>query len=151
MTVKGTNADYVGIQHCGNIVYNNVVFNNSTNFYGESVTCNNCTFNLSSRYIWTYGAKTVSFNNCTFNTDGKAVLAYSEDTSLHQTVNIKDCVFNATQTGHTGSGDACAAVEIDSRFSDYTINFSGENTVDSHFAGLYRIKNTGATNVTINQ
>ena len=152
VTVKGINSDYVGIQHSGDIVYNNVTFNDSTTLYGESVTFNNCTFNLSSRYIWTYGAKEVTFNNCTFNTDGKAILIYAEEWVDSQTVNVNGCTFNATETGHTFSGDACAAVEIDASLitGRYTVNFTGTNTVDPDFNGIYRIKNNSASKVTIN-
>ena len=152
VTVKGINSDYVGIQHSGDIVYNNVAFNDSTTLYGESVTFNNCTFNLSTRYIWTYGAKEVTFNNCTFNTAGKAILIYAENGVDSQTVNVNGCTFNATETGHTWSGDPCAAVEIDASLitGRYTVNFTGTNTVDPHFNGIYRIKNNSASKVTIN-
>ena len=152
VTVKGINSDYVGIQHSGDIVYNNVTFNDSTTLYGESVTFNNCTFNLSTRYIWTYGAKEVTFNNCTFNTAGKAILIYAENGVDSQTVNVNGCTFNATETGHTWNGDSCAAVEIDASLitGRYTVNFTGTNTVDSDFNGIYRIKNNSASKVTIN-
>lgn len=152
VTVAGINSDYVGIQHSGDIVYNNVTFNDSTTLYGESVTFNNCTFNLSTRYIWTYGAKEVTFNNCTFNTAGKAILIYAENWVDSQTVNVNGCTFNATETGHTGSGDPCAAVEIDASLitGRYTVNFTGTNTVDPDFNGIYRIKNNSASKVTIN-
>ena len=152
VTVTGTNSNYVGIQHSGDIVYNNVTFNESTTLYGESVTFNNCTFNLSTRYIWTYGAKEVTFNNCTFNTAGKAILIYAENGVDSQTVNVNGCTFNATEAGHTSSGDACAAVEIDASLISgrYTVNFTGTNTVDSDFNGIYRIKNNSASKVTIN-
>ncbi len=152
VTVKGINSDYVGIQHSGDIVYNNVTFNDSTTLYGESVTFNNCTFNLSTRYIWTYGAKEVTFNNCTFNTDGKAILIYAENGVDSQTVNVNGCTFNATRPGHTWSGDRCAAVEIDASLitGRYTVNFTGTNTVDPDFNGIYRIKNNSASKVTIN-
>ena len=152
VTVTGTNSNYVGIQHSGDIVYNNVTFNDSTTLYGESVTFNNCTFNLSTRYIWTYGAKEVTFNNCTFNTAGKAILIYAENGVDSQTVNVNGCTFNATEAGHTSSGDACAAVEIDASLISgrYTVNFTGTNTVDSDFNGIYRIKNNSESKVTIN-
>ena len=152
VTVKGINSDYVGIQHSGDIVYNNVTFNDSTTLYGESVTFNNCTFNLSTRYIWTYGAKEVTFNNCTFNTAGKAILIYAENGVDSQTVNVNGCTFNATETGHTWNGDSCAAVEIDASLitGRYTVNFTGTNTVDPDFNGIYRIKNNSASKVTIN-
>ena len=153
LTVQGDNSNYHGIQHAGEIVYNNVVFNESTTLYGESVTFNDCTFNLTSRYIWTYGANEVTFNNCTFCTEGKAVLAYKETDPATYTVNINDCTFYATEAGYTSSGDHCAAVEIDSHLvGAYVINFNGTNTVHENFNGLYRIKSQkNPANVTINQ
>jgi len=154
ITIATNNTDYTGIQHSGDVIYTDCVFDGSTNLYGKSVTFNNCTFNLTSRYIWTYGAGEVTFNNCTFNTDGKAVLIYAEDSVDSQIVNIINCTFNATDTGYTSSGDACAAVEIDSSLikGTYTVNFSGNNAVDEDFNGLYRIKKDKTpSNVIINE
>ena len=154
LTVKGSNSDYIGIQHAGEIVYNNVVFEESTTLYGESVTFSDCTFNLSTRYIWTYGAKEVNFNNCLFNTDGKAVLVYAEGGIDSQVVNFTDCTFAATATATTSAGDKCAAVEIDGSLINgtYTVNFNGTNTVSDKFNGLYRIKaQKDPANVTVNQ
>lgn len=154
VTVKGKNSNYIGIQHCGDIVYTDCVFDASTTLYGESATFNNCVFNLTSRYIWTYGAKEVTFNNCVFNTDGKALLVYAEAKVDSQVVNVNDCTFNATKTAKTGEGDDCAAVEIDGSLikGTYTVNFNGKNVVDSHFAGLYRIKKQKTpANVTVNE
>lgn len=91
LTVKGTTKNYTGVQHAGQLVYNNVVFDNATTLYGESVTFNNCTFNLTTQYLWTYSAGEVTFNNCTFNTDGKAVLIYAESGVKNQTVNVNNC------------------------------------------------------------
>jgi len=152
LTVTGANQDYIGLQHVGNVVYNNVVFNESTNLYGESVTFNDCTFNLTSRYIWTYGAGVATFNNCTFNTEGKAILAYKESDPATYTVNINNCTFAASAKGYTGSGDHCAAVEIDSSLvGAYVVNFNGTNTVSKNFSDLYRIKKHNNNNATVNQ
>lgn len=152
LTVTGANQDYTGLQHVGNVVYNNVVFNNSTNLYGESVTFNDCTFNLTSRYIWTYGAGVATFNNCTFYTAGKAILAYKESDPATYTVNINNCTFAASAKGYTSSGDHCAAVEIDSSLvGAYVVNFTGTNTVSKNFSDLYRIKKQNNNNATVNQ
>ena len=152
LIVTGANKDYTGLQHVGNVVYNNVVFNGSTNLYGESVTFNNCTFNLTSRYIWTYGAGVATFNNCTFNTEGKAILAYKESDPATYTVNINNCTFAASAKGYTSSGDHCAAVEIDSSLvGAYVVNFTGTNTVSKNFSDLYRIKKQNNNNATVNQ
>ena len=154
-TVVTTSKNYTGLQHAGEVTYNDVTFNGSTFLYGEKVVFNNCTFNLTSNYVWTYGAAEVEFNNCTFNTNGKAVLIYTESSSTNKVVTIKDCTFNATTSGFASAvpGQPCAAVEIDSSLisGSYTVNFVGENVVDSDFSGLVRIK-AGAdkNNVTIN-
>lgn len=152
-TVNTTSKNYTGLQHSGNVTYNNVTFNGSTFLYGNKVVFNNCTFNLTTNYLWTYGAAEVEFNNCTFNTDGKAILVYAEGSVTGSVVTINGCTFNATKTAFTGAGDPCAAVEIDSSLikGNYVVNFVGNNTFDADFNGAYRIKNAGATNVTVNE
>lgn len=154
-TVVTTSANYTGLQHAGEVTYNNVTFNGSTFLYGEKVVFNNCTFNLTTNYVWTYGAKEVEFNNCTFNTNGKAVLIYKENSSDNMVVTINSCTFKATQSGFAGAipTQPCAAVEIDSSLisGTYTVNFVGENVVDADFSGLVRIKlGADKNNVTIN-
>ena len=154
-TVVTTSANYTGLQHSGEVTYNGVTFNGSTFLYGEKVVFNNCTFNLTTNYIWTYGAEEVEFNNCTFNTNGKAILIYTESSATDKVVTINSCTFTATASGYASAipTQPCAAVEIDSSLvsGSYTVNFVGENVVDSDFSGLVRIK-AGAdkNNVTIN-
>ena len=137
-------------------IYNNVTIVGSVSLYGKKVVFNNCTFDLTaiSDYIWTYSAKEVEFNNCTFNTKGKAILVYNEGYVGSSVVTINGCTFNASQEAFASAvpGQACAAVEIDSSLvSAYTLNFVGENVVDTEFSGLVRIKNDGGkNNVTIN-
>lgn len=154
-TITTTSANYTGLQHAGEVTYNNVTFDGSTFLYGDKVVFNNCTFNLTTNYVWTYGAKEVEFNNCTFNTNGKAVLIYTEDKAFSGVVTINSCDFNATASGFAGAipTQPCAAVEIDSSLINgtYTVNFIGENDVDEDFSGLVRIKSgSEKNNVTIN-
>ncbi len=154
-TVVTTSANYTGLQHAGEVTYNNVTFDGSTFLYGEKVVFNNCTFNLTTNYVWTYGAKEVEFNNCTFNTNGKAVLIYTEDTAFSGVVTINGCTFNATAPAYASAvpSQSCAAVEIDSSLinGSYTVNFIGENVVDADFSGLVRVKKgSEKNNVTIN-
>ncbi|MBQ5743145.1 MAG: hypothetical protein IIV79_03010, partial [Clostridia bacterium] len=154
-TVVTTSANYTGLQHAGEVVYNNVTFNGSTFLYGDKVVFNNCTFNLTTNYVWTYGAKEVEFNNCTFNTNGKAILIYKEAGVFSGVVTINGCEFNATASAFAGGfpSQPCAAVEIDSSLIDgnYTVNFTGDNVVDEDFSGLVRIKKgSEKNNVTIN-
>ena len=137
--------------------YNNVTIVGSVSLYGTKVVFNNCTFDLTgiSDYIWTYGAKEVEFNNCTFNTKGKAILVYNEGYVGSSVVTVNGCTFNATESAYASAvpGQPCAAVEIDSSLipGTYTLNFVGENVVDTEFSGLVRVKNDGGKgNVVIN-
>ena len=146
-----------GIQHSGVETYNNATIVGSVSLYGEKVVFNNCTFDLTgiSDYIWTYGAKVVEFNKCTFNTKGKAILVYNEGTVGSSVVTVNGCTFNASESAYASAvpGQPCAAVEIDSSLipGTYTLNFVGENVVDTEFSGLVRIKNDGGkNNVVIN-
>lgn len=109
ITFNWSNENYKGLQHSGNLTYNNCEINGQVFLYGASETFNNCTFNQSSSdayNVWTYGAKEVSFNNCTFNSAGKSVLVYHE--SQATSVEVENTTFNAS-TSVKGK----AAIEID--------------------------------------
>ena len=108
------NSTYKGLQHSGNLVYNNCTINGQVFLYGQSETFNNCTFeNPSSNYnVWTYGAKEVTFNDCTFNCAGKSVLIYAEGKDVYNNVAVNNCTFNATQ-----EVEGKAAIEMDSSFT----------------------------------
>ena len=56
------------------------------------------------------------FKDCEFNCKGKAVLIYNEGALEAQTVNFKNCKFNASTPV-----DDKAAIEIDSRFTSYNV------------------------------
>ena len=106
------NVNYTGLQHSGNLVYNNCTIDGQVFLYGESETFNNCIFNQNSSdayNVWTYGAKEVAFNNCTFNSAGKSVLIYAEQASTFNTVTVEGCTFNASQ-----KVEGKAAIEMDS-------------------------------------
>ena len=106
------NVNYTGLQHSGNLVYNNCTINGQVFLYGQSETFNNCTFNQNSAdayNVWTYGAKEVEFNNCTFNSVGKSVLIYAESASVFNDVTVTGCEFVAS-----ASVDGKAAIEMDS-------------------------------------
>lgn len=106
------NSTYKGLQHSGNLVYNNCTFNGQVFLYGASETFNNCTFNTtdSNNYnVWTYGAKEVAFNGCTFNSAGKSVLIYHESASVTNNVSVAKCQFEASQVV-----EGKAAIEMDS-------------------------------------
>ena len=105
------NSTYKGLQHSGNLVYNNCIFNGQVFLYGASETFNKCTFNTtdSNNYnVWTYGAKEVAFNECTFNSAGKSVLIYHENATMFNDVAVTNSTFNASQ-----AVDGKAAIEMD--------------------------------------
>ena len=128
------NSTYKGLQHSGNLVYNNCTFNGQVFLYGQSETFNNCTFNTTdaANYnVWTYGAKEVAFNECTFNSAGKSVLIYSDQPSVTNNVTVTKSKFIASQ-----AVDGKAAIEMDSSISGaISLTIDGETTVDGFAAG----------------
>ncbi|MBR3786673.1 MAG: hypothetical protein IKJ77_09720 [Firmicutes bacterium] len=109
------NVNYTGLQHSGDLVYNDCTFDGQVFLYGTSETFNECTFNQNSKdayNVWTYSAKEVAFNDCKFNSSGKSVLIYHEDAKVFNDVAVTDCDFNASQTV-----DGKAAIEMDSSLS----------------------------------
>ncbi|MBR2041641.1 MAG: right-handed parallel beta-helix repeat-containing protein, partial [Oscillospiraceae bacterium] len=106
------NVNYTGLQHSGNLVYNNCTINGQVFLYGTSETFNKCTFNQNSAdayNVWTYGAKEVKFNECTFNSAGKSVLIYAEGAGIFNDVTVTKSTFNAS-SAVAGK----AAIEMDS-------------------------------------
>lgn len=102
---------YKGLQHTGDMVYNNCTFNGQVFLYGTSETFNKCTFNQESANaynVWTYGAKEVAFNECTFNSAGKSVLVYTEDKNHNSDIDVTASTFNASS-----AVDGKAAIEMD--------------------------------------
>ena len=128
------NSTYKGLQHSGNLVYNNCTFNGQVFLYGQSETFNNCTFNTtdSNNYnVWTYGAKVVAFNECTFNSAGKSVLIYAESASVTNDVTVSKCTFNAS-----AAVDGKAAIEMDSSLTGgINLTIDGETTATGFAAG----------------
>ena len=109
------NVNYTGLQHAGNLVYNNCTINGQVFLYGASETFNNCTFNQNSAgayNVWTYGAKEVTFNECIFNSAGKSVLVYTESATAFTNLKIVDTAFTAS-----AMVDGKAAIEIDTSLS----------------------------------
>ena len=124
------NSTYKGLQHSGNLVYNNCTFNGQVFLYGASETFNNCTFNTtdSNNYnVWTYGAKEVAFNKCTFNCAGKSVLIYAESATVFNDVTVTACTFIAST-----AVDGKAAIEMDSSLTG-GINLTISNTTATGF------------------
>lgn len=104
-----------GLQHSGNLVYNNCIFNGQVFLYGTSETFNDCTFNqtdVNNYNVWTYAADDVEFNGCTFYSKGRSLLIYSEGADLYANVVITDCDFISSN-----AVDGKAAIEMDSSLS----------------------------------
>jgi len=128
------NVNYTGLQHSGNLVYNECTFEGQPFLYGTSETFNNCTFNQNSAdayNVWTYGAKEVVFNECTFNSAGKSVLIYTESATTFNTVTVTDCDFIAS-----APVEGKAAIEMDSSLSaGINLTIDGETTATGFGSG----------------
>jgi len=110
--VKSTNDNYTGIQHAAATIFKDCVIEGQPFLYAKDAQYINCTFNQTSSNaynVWTYGAGNVLFKDCTFNCAGKSVLIYNEGSINGQTVEFKNCKFNAT-----APVAGKAAIEIDS-------------------------------------
>ena len=110
--VKSTNGNYTGIQHAATTIFKDCVIEGQPFLYAKDAQYINCTFEQDSSdayNVWTYGAGKVLFKDCTFNCAGKSVLIYNEGSIDGQTVEFKNCKFNAS-----ASVAGKAAIEIDS-------------------------------------
>ena len=128
------NVNYTGLQHSGDLVYNDCTFNGQVFLYGTSETFNNCIFNQESSdayNVWTYSAKEVAFNECTVNSAGKSVLIYHEGASTFNDVTVTKTAFNAS-TAVEGK----AAIEMDSSLtSGIKLTIDGETTATGFGTG----------------
>lgn len=109
ITIKGTSANYQGLQNIAEEYYTDCTIDNQIFLYGKAHFVN-CTFNQTSAdlyNVWTYGSNEVIFENCTFNSAGKSVLVYNEG-ACGTNATFIDCTFKASQ-----SVDGKAAIEID--------------------------------------
>jgi len=160
VTIQGqSSGQYNGFAHAGHMTYNNCTIEGTVTIYSSS-TFTNCTFNLPKEcYVWTaWGAAEVTYEKCTFNTAGKALLVYHENGT--STVNVHNCVFNATEGAKAGdiANQNCAAIEIanygkgvgTNSACNFTVNTSG-NTYSDYFSGEWRIKGIDTTgSITVN-
>ena len=106
------NVNYTGLQHSGNLTYNNCTVNGQVFLYGESDVFNKCTFNQNSSgayNVWTYGSRNAVFTDCTFNSAGKSVLIYIEKADAAYDNTFNGCEFYASE-----AVEGKAAIEIDS-------------------------------------
>ena len=118
VTVKFGTDDYKGFQHTDKLTYKDCTITGKQFLYGTEVEFINCNFmqDVVDYNVWTYGAGTVLFKDCKFNCKGKSVLIYNEGALEAQTVEFQNCSFNASV-----KADGKAAIEIDSRFTSYTV------------------------------
>lgn len=134
VTFNWKNEDYKGLQHSGNLVYNNCTINGQVFLYGTSDIFNNCVFNQTnsnSYNVWTYSSKYVEFNGCTFNSAGKSVLVYHENSSTYNELVVTETTFNASQ-----SVSGKAAIEIDTSLTaGAKITVDGATTATGFDAG----------------
>ena len=118
VTVNFGTSDYKGFQHTGKLTYKDCTITGKQFLYGNEVEFINCEFvqDAVDYNVWTYGAGSVLFKDCTFTCKGKAVLIYNEGALSAQTVEFQNCKFEASS-----AVDGKAAIEIDSRFTSYTV------------------------------
>ena len=112
VTVESTNGNYTGIQHAAATIFKDCVIKGQPFLYAKDAQYINCTFEQDSNdayNVWTYGAGNVLFKDCTFNCAGKSVLIYNEGSIDGQTVEFRNCKFNAS-----APVAGKAAIEIDS-------------------------------------
>ena len=148
-------SDYAGI-YSPNATFTKCHFVGGLRVGRSGAKFEECTFTLdASDYVYTYG-NSVDFSKCTFNSKGKALIVYSDGNGIGTApvVNVKNCVFNASQKGYAGAikNQECAAVEIDNFGCGVNLTLSG-NIVNENFSGEWRIKSyyTGKNNaVTVN-
>ncbi|MBE6275609.1 MAG: hypothetical protein E7096_04585 [Bacteroides sp.] len=109
ITIKGTSANYQGLQHIAEEYYTDCTIDNQIFLYGKAHFVN-CTFNQTDAElynVWTYCSNEVIFENCTFNSAGKSVLVYNEG-ACGTNATFIDCTFKASQPV-----EGKAAIEID--------------------------------------
>ena len=144
VTLEWPNANYQGLQHSTKLTYNNCTIKGQPFLYAEYEIFNDCKFiqESSDAYnVWTYGAKNVEFNHCTFESAGKSVLIYNESALTSGSVSVEQCTFNAS-----ASVEGKAAIEIDSTYSNYSVDIDDETVATGFAAGstsgssLYNVK-----------
>ena len=125
----GADADYLGFSHTKITNVENCIMLGRTAYWGyTSATFKDTTFNCpnGSYALWTYSSPTMTFDNCTFNSSGKVINVYNEGDTPNVTVNFNNCTVNNAK----GTSKK-AVLNINDRYvSGFTINISGNNSVD---------------------
>ncbi len=167
MTLRASNADYLGFVRATNTVVDNCVINGKTFYWGyTSAEFKDTTFNAPSGdyALWTYSSPVMTFDGCTFNASGKVINVYTDYGAGKNdiTVNFENCTVNHI----SGSLNKTALNINDSNMGNYKyiINISGSNHVTAErdtttctqlfgFGGkineLFKNSNSGRTEVNI--
>lgn len=132
MTLRASNADYLGFVRATNTVVENCVINGKTFYWGyTSAVFKDTTFNPPDNdyALWTYSSPTMTFERCTFNASGKVINVYTDAGAGKNdiTVNFENCTVNHI----SGSLNKTALNINDSNMGDYKyiLNISGSNQV----------------------
>ena len=120
--------NYLGFAHTVNTLVDSCVINGVTAYWGyTSAAFRNTTFNapVGGYALWSYSSAIMTFDNCTFNSSGKVINVYNEGYTPNVTVNFNNCTVKNTGTSKK------AVLNINDRYvSGFTINISGNNSVD---------------------
>ena len=120
--------NYLGFAHTVNTLVDSCVINGVTAYWGyTSAEFRNTTFNapVGGYALWSYSSAIMTFDNCTFNSSGKVINVYNEGYTPNVTVNFNNCTVKNTGTSKK------AVLNINDRYvSGFTINISGNNSVD---------------------
>ena len=121
--------NYLGFAHTVNTLVDSCVINGVTAYWGyTSAAFRNTTFNapVGGYALWSYSSAIMTFDNCTFNSSGKVINVYNEGGTKNVEVNFKNCTVNNAK----GTSKK-AVLNINDRYvSGFTINISGNNSVD---------------------
>lgn len=144
LTLEWADGNYQGLQHSTKITYDNCKIKGQPFLYAKEEIFHNCIFiqeSAEAYNVWTYGGENVEFNNCIFNSAGRSLLIYNEGALTAGSVSVKNCTFNASSPA-----EGKAAIEIDSRFTDYQVDIDANTTAvgfgtgSTSGSGLYNVK-----------
>lgn len=132
MTLRASNADYLGFVRATNTVVENCVINGKTFYWGyTSAVFKDTTFNPPDNdyALWTYSSPTMTFERCTFNASGKVINVYTDAGAGKNdiTVNFENCTVNHI----SGSLNKTALNINDSNMGDYKYILNISNISDS--------------------
>ena len=125
MTLQSGSADYLGFIGADHTVVEDCVVNGKTFYWGYATAVfTDTVFNApqGDYALWDYSTPEMTFDGCTFNVSGKVVNVYNEGKGKDYVLNYKDCTVVSSATKK-------AVLNIWDTNNNYTVNFSGTNTV----------------------